>query len=499
MSLVNRITSGVKWSSISQVGRQFVQLITTLILTHLLSPSDFGLVGMGMAVTGFVALFHDLGTSAAVIQREVVSGVFLSSIFWLNAFLGLLVAVALFLCAPLAANLYHEPRVTLILQILSLSFLVSGLSIVQQAILERELAFEKLAKIEIAASASSSLVCIAAAFLGAKVWSLVFQALMFAFVTTALLWTSSGWRPKGILRWREVISVSRFSLNLTGFNIFNYFARNVDYILIGRFLGAQSLGYYMMAYRIMLYPIQSISAVVGRVMFPVYSQIQEDEPRFRRIYLRVVGTIALITFPMMIGLWGLAHQFLLAVLGARWEPVILLLLILAPVGLMQSIVTTVGTIYQAKGRSDLLFRVGVITGSLTILAFVIGLRWGIVGVAAAYAIATVVCLFPNFVIPFRLIELRFLEFARVMLPIFAMGLSMLALIKAGLLGLGRIGLTEPWVQLGLGVFLGGSSYLIFVLRFQRDLLNEFLTLLSPGQFWSLASRWRAKSSGPSVS
>jgi O-antigen/teichoic acid export membrane protein len=488
MSLVNRITTGVKWSSISQVGRQSIQLITTIILTRLLSPSDFGLVGMGAVVTGFVALFHDLGTSAAVIQKKVVSEVFLSSIFWVNASFGLLVAVALFVCAPFAANLYHEPRVTLILQILSLSFLVFGLSIVQQAILERELAFEKLAKIEIAASASSSLVCIGAALLGAKVWSLVFQALMFAFVTTALLWTSSDWRPKAFFRWREVMSVSHFSLNLTGFNIFNYFARNVDYILIGRFLGAQSLGYYMMAYRVMLYPIQAISAVVGRVMLPAYSQIREDEPRFRRIYLKVVGTIALITFPMMIGLWGLADQFLLAVLGAQWKPVILLLLILAPVGLLQSIITTVGTIYQAKGRADLMFRVGIATGSITILAFAIGLQWGIAGVASAYAITTILCLYPNFIIPFRLIGLRFSEFGRVMIPIFVMGLSMLVLIKAGLLGLGRMGLTEPWVQLAVGVLLGGSSYLIFVLRFQRELLNEFLTLLPAGRFWSSASR-----------
>jgi len=488
MSLINRITSGVKWSSISQVGRQSIQLITTIILTRLLAPSDFGLVGMGAVVTGFVTLFHDLGTSAAVIQKEVVSEVFLSSIFWVNASFGLLMAVALFVCAPFAANLYHEPRVTLILQILSLSFLVSGLSIVQQAILERELAFEKLAKIEIAANVSSSLVCIGSALLGAKVWSLVFQTLMFSVATTALLWMSSDWRPKAFFRWQEVMSVSRFSLNLTGFNIFNYFSRNADYILIGRFLGAQSLGYYTMAYRIMLYPIQAISAVVGRVMFPAYSQIREDETRFRRIYLKVVGTIALITFPMMIGLWGLADQFLLTVLGAQWKPVILLILVLAPIGLMQSIITTVGTIYQAKGRTDLLFRVGMITSSLVILAFVIGLRWGIVGVAAAYAIATVVCLYPNFAIPFHLIGLRFSEFGRIMTPIFLMSLAMLALIKVGLFGMGRIGLTEPWVQLAVGVLLGGSSYLIFVLRFQRDFLNEFLTLLPAGRFGSSASR-----------
>jgi O-antigen/teichoic acid export membrane protein len=402
---------GVKWSTLSQGGRQIIQLITTIVLTRLLSPSDFGVISMAAVVTGFLSLFHDLGTSAAVIQKRMVSEIFLSSIFWVNAVFGLSVAFGLYLCAPLVADFYKEPNVASVLKVLSLSFLIAGFGIVQQAIMERDLAFGKLAKIELIASLSSALLGIGLACLGARVWSLVYQALMLATVTTALLWVSSGWRPKKF-KMGELASVARFSLNLTGFNVFNYFARNADYIVIGRFLGAQDLGYYTMAYRIMLFPIQTISTVIGRVTFPVYSRIQEDNAVFRRIYLKATGAIALISFPMMIGLWGIAEPFVLTVLGPKWEPVVLLILILSPVGLVQSTITTVGAIYQAKGRSDLLLRVGALTGVITIVAFIIGVQWGMIGVAVTYAIATGVCMYPNFIIPFRLIDLDFLDLAR---------------------------------------------------------------------------------------
>jgi PST family polysaccharide transporter len=355
---------------------------------------------------------------------------------------------------------------------LSLSFLISGLSIVQQAILERELAFKKLARVEMVAGVSSSFVCIGAALLGAEVWSLVYQTLMSVTVTTVLLWTSSDWRPKAVFNWGEVRSVRSYSLNLTGFYIFNYFARNADTVLIGRFLGAQNLGYYMMAYRIMFYPIQTISAVIGRVMFPVYSQIQEDEARFRRIYLKVIGAIGLITFPMMMGVWGLAQTLVLTLFGSQWKPVILLLMILAPVGLIQSIVTTVGTIYQAKGRTDWMFRLGVATGLIAVLAFVIGLQWGIVGVAGAYTIATILCLYPNFTVPFKLINLKMQDLGATLWRPFLGSLMMLG----GILGLKYAfppGLTSGkilciLVPVGIIIYLAASWWM------NREQAEEFL-------------------------
>jgi PST family polysaccharide transporter len=225
-----------------------------------------------------------------------------------------------------------------------------------------------------------------------------------------LLWNASHWRPQWIFEWAEVKTVSSYSLNLTGYSIFNYFIRNADNLLIGRYLGAQELGYYHLAYRILWYPLGTISGVIGRVMFPTYAQIQEDDARFRRAYLKVARSIALLTFPMMLGLLVLAEPFILTMFGTQWSPVILLVMILAPVGLVQAIGTTVGAIYLAKGRTDWMFKWGIGTGILAMTAFVIGLQWGIIGVATAYAIVSILILaYPNFSIPFKLIHLRVSE------------------------------------------------------------------------------------------
>lgn len=380
-------------------------LATTIILARLLDPSDFGLIGMATVITGFINIFNDLGTSAAVIQRKELSESLVSSIFWLNVTFGIFATVLLYTLSPLFAYLYREPRVEPLLRLLSVTFVISGLSIMQQAQLLKSMAFSKLAKLEIFATLVGSAVGIGAAFLGYGAWSLAYQTLAVTVVTTVILWAANSWRPQLCFRLQEVKSVSGFSLNLAGYNTFNYFVRNADYFLIGRYLGAQDLGFYTLAYRIMLYPLQNISAVIGRVMFPLFSQIQDDLPRFRNAYLLVTGAIALVTFPMMFGLWAVTEPFVLVTFGPDWNQTIPLLIILVPVGMVQSIVTTVGAIYQAKGRTDVLFRWGIGSGIVSLMAFAIGLRWGILGVASAYALVSLVLVYPCLAIPFKFIEL----------------------------------------------------------------------------------------------
>lgn len=472
MSLRESAASGVKWSTTSQAGRQVMQLATTVMLARLLSPSDFGLMSMAVVVIGFVNLFKDLGTASAVVQRRDPTEGFLSSVFWVNVVFGFLAMAVLFAGAPILASFYREPRLVPILEVLSLTFVISGLSILQQAIFERNLAFRALAKVEISAIVSGSIVGIALALLGAGVWSLVGQALAIATVTTALLWASSAWRPKAIFRWREIRSVSGYSLNFAGFNVLNYVMRNADYLLIGRFLGAQDLGYYTLAYRLLLYPVQNISWVISRVMFPVLSQIQDDNVRIGRVYLRVCGIVAMIAFPIMFGLWALAEPLILTVFGSRWTPVVLLLMILAPVGLIQSIATTVGVIYQVKGRTDWMLYWGIGSSVLVMAAFVTGLPWGILGVAAAYAIVSVILIYPNFAIPFRLIDMRVRELGTVLWrPFVCSSLMLLALL--GLKAALPIGLSSG-ATLGILVSASIFTYALVSWMVNRDQVQQIL-------------------------
>jgi len=475
MSLKQAATSSIKWSLVSQIGRQVMQFVTTAILARLLSPSDFGLLGMATIVIVFIDLFKDLGTSAAVIQRKSLSDTLLNSIFWINVFVGLLGMVILLIFSPLIATFYQEPRLIAVLRVLSLSFFISGISILQKAILERNLAFNRLAKIELTAIVVGSVIGIGSALLNLGVWSLVYQTLTVMTVTTILLLVATRWKPKIIFSWTEIKAVTSYSLNLTGFNILNYFNRNADYLLIGKFLGSEALGYYTLAYRLMVYPLQNISTVIGRVMFPVFSQIQDDDKRFRVAYLKVIGTIAMVTFPIMVGLWALAEPFILTLFGPQWQSVIWLLMILSPVGMVQSLETTIGTIYRSKARTDWMFHWSIGEGIITITAFIIGLQWGIIGVAAAYAISVFVLAYPCFAIPFSLIDLKVFDLAVVVWRSLVASLLMLGVIL-GLKFLLPTSLANAWI-LAILVPTGCIAYLLASWLINREQMQQLLVML----------------------
>lgn len=475
MSLRRSAISGVKWSAVSLFGRRALSILTTIILARLLAPSDFGLVAMAAVVIGFIELFKDLGTATAVIQRKDLSQGLLASVFWLNAGFGLAAALVLYFLAPLLGAFYREPRVIPIMQVLSLSFLLSGLSNLQMSLLERNLDFDKLALIEIGTTLFATLVGITAAFLGHGAWSLVYQMLAGNFLGTLLFWSASRWRPSWQFDWPELRSVMGFSLNLTGASIFNYFARNADKFLIGRFLGSQDLGYYDLAYRLMQVPLQGISAVIGRVMFPLYSRMQDDAGQFGRAYLKVASAIALISFPLMLGLTALTGPFVLTLFGAAWMPVIPLLLILAPLGAVQSIATTVGSIYTAKGRTDWALWWTVGAGLLIVLSFVLGLPWGIIGVTASYAIMFLLLTYPAFAIPFRLIGLEVRDLGRVLWRPAVCSLVMYAVVAGTALWAPQ-GL-PGWLTLSLLVPFGAVVYLASSWAINRALLLEVLSML----------------------
>lgn len=426
ISLSQQATSGVRWSAVSRIGGQGLQFVTLAVLARLLSPNDLGLVNIATVVVGFVTIFKDLGTSAAIVQQKDLSHKLLSSVFWVNVLFGLTAAIVLFVASPWIAYFYREERVVPFMRVLALTFVLTGPGILQQALLQRALAFERLALVDVVANLAGASVGIGAALLGAGAWSLILQSLVTVAVTTGLLWLVSVWRPGFRLRWAELRPVSGYSLNLTGFNVFNYFARNVDYVLIGRFLGTQALGYYTLAYQIMLYPVQGVSGIVGRVTFPTLSQIQDDDARFRRAYLRVVSAISLLTFPLAFSILALSGPLIVGVFGEKWQPAVPVLTILALVGLAQSIGTTVGSIYQAKGRTDWMLRWGLVAGVIRAIAFSIGLRWGIVGVAAMYAMTDVMLMYPNYAIPFKLINLRVNELLKWLWPSLSLSLVMFA-------------------------------------------------------------------------
>ena len=239
--------------------RRLTMFGSAVVLARLVSPEDFGVVAMAMVFVGFVDLLRDLGTGVAIVQREVISPELLSSIFWFNLGFSAIVAFALVAAAEGIAILYGQPRVTPILQALSVGVLASGASVVHASLLTREMRFARLAAAETASTVSAALAAVVLAVGGLGIWSLVCQTLVTAVATCFLVWSLNRWRPQAVFDFRALRSILPFSMHLFGFTAVNYFARNADNFLVGRYLGAQQLGYYDLAYRLFMYPLHVIS------------------------------------------------------------------------------------------------------------------------------------------------------------------------------------------------------------------------------------------------
>ncbi|MGD8778204.1 MAG: MOP flippase family protein [Ignavibacteria bacterium] len=465
MSLGKKSIKGIKWVSISQLSKQVLQYLTTFFLVNLLDPSDFGLMAMAIIVINFLQIFKDLGTSAAIIQKQDASNELLSSLFYVNFSVGLLVTGFIYISAPLVADFYDKTEIINILRLLSITFVISSISIIHKTIIEKELNFNLTAKIEIISCVIASICAIILAFAGCGVWSLVFQALTNATVNTTLLIVFRRWHPQFLFKWKEIRKIFNFSANLIAYNILNFIARNADYLIVGKYLGDRALGHYYLGYRIMLYPLHNISYVIARVMFPVYSKIQEDNKKFVDSYLKVTKTIALVSFPIMIGIMAVSRPFVEVFFANSWNANLLvtLLLIFSPLGLIQSISSSTGLIFQAKGRTDWMFWWSFSVGIIFVSAFIIGVNWGVVGVAACYLFSYLLITYHAFTIPFKLIDLKLSVFIKNLLKVLSISLVMGAFVWI-LEGIFNEFLNDVWtliVSIIIGILLYISMNFLF--------------------------------------
>ena len=370
----------------AQAVKFVLQLGSTAILARLLTPADFGLVAMVAAFTGFVSLFKDLGLSMATVQRTEVTHEQVSTLFWINVALSVLLMGIAAALAPAVAWFYGEPKLTWIMLAVAGTFIFGGLSAQHTALLRRQMRFMALATIEISSIAAGIVVAILMAWRGFGYWSLVAMGAGSAASTMAGCWVLSGWRPGMPRRHSRVMPMLKFGGNLTGFSVLNHANRNLDNVVIGWGLGAGPLGIYSKAYALLLLPIQQINAPIAAVALPTLSRLQTDPMRYRSYYLQAVGFIALVGMPIVTYAFADASVLILAVLGEQWGDAVPVFRILAPAALVGTLNVAPGWILVSLGRAGRLFRWSMLSTPVTIVGFVIGLQWGIEGVATAFSI-----------------------------------------------------------------------------------------------------------------
>ena len=453
--LRQRAVSGIGWSGAARLVSQAMNFAITVILARLLTPEDFGLIGMIVVFLGFASLFGEFGFGAALVQRKRLEQRHLSSIFWMNLGVSFVLAWIVAALSPLLSWLYSEPRLTPIALIIALSLFLGSIEVVPRAVLERSMEFRRLALVETTSVLISGGLAIGLALAGFGVWSLVWQLLSLTTARAIGVALASNWNPRFRFDWSAVRELIGFSGNLVGFRAFNYWVRNADNLLIGKFLGSEALGIYSRAYGVMLLPVRDVASVLDRVLFSALSRLQDDRGRVKSIYLRAIGGVALITVPVMVSLLVVSENFVLALFGPRWEAMVPILQILCAVGLIQPLNATTGWIYASLGRTDWQFRWGVAAGLTTLIAFGIGVQWGVAGVAIAYLIRVYGLVYFNFEIPGKLIGMRFSEVAHAVAGVFVCAGAMGAAIWA--LGQALPASWPPWAQLATQLTLGAST------------------------------------------
>jgi PST family polysaccharide transporter len=410
--------SAATWSSVAFGVRQGAQLLALMILARLLAPEEFGVFAMAMVVTGLALVLRDLGAGAAAIQDASPDQTLLSSLFWLAATSAAALAAIVVILAPAVAELFAQPALADVLPGLAIGLAVGGLGVVPQALLERRLRFRAIAVAEALAGGVALVASVAAAISGLGVGSLVVLSVVQVTVLTVTTMTIGGWLPRAAPSRAALRRGGRYGLPVAGFSVLNYLARNADNALIGRFLGATQLGYYAVAYRLMLLPVQVVNAVANRVLFPILARLH-DKPHARRsAYLSGVLFSSMVALPVAAGLAGAADIVIRVLYGPGWEPAVPVLRLLAIVAVAQVVGATVGPIFLATGRTDRLLLWGIVSSVVIVASFIVGLPFGITGVAAAYAVASAALFLPSLAVGLPLIGVRVADLLRRMAPEF---------------------------------------------------------------------------------
>jgi PST family polysaccharide transporter len=359
---------------------------STVILSRLLTPHDFGLLAMVTAIMGLLRIFKDAGLSAATIQREGITHAQVSNLFWINVAVAGLMALIMCALAPAIAWFNHEPQLVAITLWLSITFLLSGSTVQHRALLSRQMRFKAAAVIDVGSMAVSLVVGVGMALAGCGYWSLVGMSVALEAVGLVLTWLASRWRPQWPRRGSGTRPLLGFGISMTASGALYAITRSADSVLVGKCYGADALGLYSRAVALLMRPMDQFMAPFCSVLLPTLSRLQSEPERYRRVFMRVYEGMALMSFALIGLLLPLSRPVTLVLLGPKWEAVSMIFCGFTLVALYFPVATPVAWLLISLGRSKDFFRWNLAYAIISISSFVIGLPFGVVGVAWAFSI-----------------------------------------------------------------------------------------------------------------
>lgn len=395
---------GLKWTTLSMAISRAIRFLSMIVLARLLVPEMFGLVAMANVTVSIVGVVRDVGFGAAYIQRQFESAaaerVGANTVFFLILGTNLVLFLAISAATPQIAAFFGVSGSEWVLQAVFVVFLIDGVASGPGLVLRKNLQFGKLAVVEIIATVAYGAVSITLAITGQGVWSLVFGQITYAICRAVALYSSAKWAPR--LEFDRSIASRLFQYGkyLWGFSAVSAIGDSLDRLIVGRFLGAGSLGIYGLAYNLCNLPATQISFLINRIAFPALSKIQDDQAALRRALLKTLSHVSIMSVPLSFGFLSVADEFIVMVYGEKWSAAVPVAQVLVFYSMVLALSSVTGPTFQATGRPHILLYTSILHHLLQLILLIFLVRYGIVGVAVAVVIPVAV----SGVIAFSLIK-----------------------------------------------------------------------------------------------
>jgi len=381
---------------LSAQGANFVlRLGSLMVLARLLGPKDYGLVGMVTAFTGILSLFRDFGLSSAAVQRESVTDEQISTLFWINVLVGVVLAVLTAAMAPALAAFYHEPRLVAVAGVMAMGFLFNAAGVQHSALLQRQMRFTALSVIGTVALILSTAIAIVGAKAGYGYWALVAMTVTAPLIATMGFWLATAWVPGMPRRQTGIRSMMRFGGTITLNGLVAYIALNAEKVLLGRFWGADAIGIYGRAYQLVNIPTDNLNSAVGEVAFSALSRVQHDAARFRSYFLKGYALVLTMTIPLTVVCTLFAKDVIRVALGPNWTEAVPIFRLLGPTILIFALINPIGWLLFSLGLVERSLKIALVFAPIILIGYVIGLPYGPKGVAFAYSAVMALWVIPH--------------------------------------------------------------------------------------------------------
>ena len=470
--IASKSIHGIIWSAIENFSLQGVQFLIGIVLARLLSPSDFGMIGMLSIFMGVSQTFIDCGFSSALIRQKEVSAKDYGTTFLINFTFSLVAFAILFFAAPLVADFYNVQELKSIMQVFSTILIINALFTVHRVKLIRNIDFKTQSKVSLCAAIISGSVGIVLAYKGFGVWSLVYQAICNSILNLILFTLLLRWFPRPIFSQESFRNLFGFGSKIFIASIISSIYSNLYNIVIGKKFSASTLGYYTRADQMGQFPSQNISKILSRVTYPILSQLQDNPNQLKSIYIKYLQLSCFTIFPLMTGLAALAEPLILVLFGEKWISSAILMQILCFAFMLDPICNINLNLLYVKGRSDLVLKLEIIKKTIAITILIASLPLGLIGLCAGRALYGITATLLNMTYTRRFIDLSMWEQIKLFLP----SLALSTMMATGAYAITKIGL-NCGLQLALGISIGLILYLIPAWFFKMDAMKYIFEMI----------------------